>query len=301
MGFRVVSYLLQIYSDLFHFESYIMSDYLISIILGIVEGLTEFLPISSTGHLILVEKFIGNQGAFSNEEFTKAFDIIIQLGAILSVVVYFWKKLFPFSPSKSLHERQETYSLWFKAIVGVLPALILGLVLNDFIKEKLFNPVTVAIALIVWGVFLILIEQRHRRAKVSNLGMLTIQMALMIGLIQCLAMVPGTSRSAATILGAMLLGCSRMVAAEFSFFLAIPTMVAASGYSMFKLLKSGFVFTPHDWAILGIGFSVSFFVAYLVIAAFMRFISQNDFRPFGYYRIVLGIVVLVYFGFVATP
>jgi undecaprenyl-diphosphatase len=275
-----------------------MSDIISSIILGIIEGLTEFLPISSTGHLILAEQFIGKEGSFANTAFTEAFDIIIQLGAILSVVFYFWKKLFPFSSHKSLAEKRETYALWMKSIIGVIPALILGVLLNDFIKAKLFNPTVVAIALIVWGLVLILVEQRVRRAKVSNLSMLTVQMALMIGLIQCLAMVPGTSRSAATIVGAMMLGCSRLVAAEFSFFLAIPTMVAASGYSMLKLLKSGIALTNHDFMVLGIGFFVSFVVAYMVIAAFIRFISQNDFRSFGYYRIVLGIIVLVYFGLI---
>jgi undecaprenyl-diphosphatase len=168
-----------------------MSDIISSIILGIIEGLTEFLPISSTGHLILAEQFIGKEGSFANTAFTEAFDIIIQLGAILSVVFYFWKKLFPFSSHKSLAEKRETYALWMKSIIGVIPALILGVLLNDFIKAKLFNPTVVAIALIVWGLVLILVEQRVRRAKVSNLSMLTVQMALMIGLIQCLAMVHG--------------------------------------------------------------------------------------------------------------
>lgn len=275
-----------------------MSDIIVALILGVVEGLTEFLPISSTGHLILVGEFIGKTGAFANESFDKAFDIIIQFAAILSVILYFWDKLWPFSAKKTVNERNDSFSVWFKAIAGVVPALILGFLLDDWIEEHFFNPMTVSIALIGWGVVLIILESRQRRGKIQDLSALTLQMVLLIGLIQCIAMIPGTSRSAATIIGAMLLGCSRLVAAEFSFFLAIPTMTAAAGYSLLKLMKSGIVLTNHDWLVLGIGFVTSFLVAYAVIAFFMRYITQNDFRPFGWYRIALGLLVLGYFSFI---
>lgn len=272
-----------------------MSDIWISILLGIVEGVTEFLPISSTGHLILVEEWLGGKGVFANQTFSDAYKVIIQLGAILSVLVYFWPRLYPWSKNKTVAQRQETFALWLKAIVGVLPALLIGFVVDDYIEAHLFNPVTVAIALVVWGIVLIVLESRPQRPKFNDVAALSIQTVLLIGLIQCLAMIPGTSRSAATIIGAMLLGASRVLAAEFSFFLAIPTMAAASGYSFLKLLKNGMSFGGHEMLVLGIGFVVSFLVAWAVIAFLMRFITRHDFRAFGYYRIVLGVIVLLYF------
>ena len=254
-----------------------MSDIIKAIILGIVEGITEFLPVSSTGHLILVNQFI----AF-DEQFTKMFDIVIQLGAILSVVVYFRKRLFAFEKVNGSYFQSQTADLWKKAIVGVLPALVIGAKFGKLIQSSLF----------VGGIALILLENRKQREKISAIALLDYKTVLLIGLIQCLAMIPGTSRSAATIIGAMLLGCSRLVAAEFSFFLAIPTLFAASAYSLFK---TGFTMTLDEEIVLAVGFVVSFLVALLVIAGFMRFISRHDFKPFGYYRIVLGGVVLAFF------
>ncbi|HNR89068.1 MAG TPA: undecaprenyl-diphosphate phosphatase [Spirochaetota bacterium] len=264
-----------------------MSEYIVAVILGVVEGITEFLPISSTGHLIIVNQFFDFTGPFA-----KLFDVVIQLGAILSVVVYFWRRLIPFGGGITADERKRVFGIWLKTIVGVLPALAIGFFAAKAIKEYLFNPVTVAIALIAGGVVLIVLERRARESSINSMDELSFKTAFLIGIIQCLAMVPGTSRSAATIIGAMLLGSSRVVAAEFSFFLAIPTMVAASAYSMLKAEKA---LGAHELTVLGIGFAVSFVVALLVIAIFMRFITRHDFKPFGWYRIVLGIAVLAYF------
>lgn len=264
-----------------------MNAFVIAVILGIVEGLTEFLPISSTGHLILVNKFVGFTGSFAN-----MFDVVIQLGAILAVVIYFWNRLNPFSSAKSDIEKNVTWDLWKKTIVGVIPAILIGGTLGKYVEEKLFNPYTVAIALFVGGIILIVIENRKKNAVINSVTSLSYGTAVMIGLIQCLAMIPGTSRSAATIIGAMLLGLSRTAAAEFSFFLAVPTMAAASAYS---LLKTGFTMTSTEFFVLLIGFIVAFIVALGVISVFMNYISRRDFKPFGYYRIVLGAIVLIYF------
>jgi len=264
-----------------------MNDIVKAVILGIVEGITEFLPISSTGHLILVNQFI----AF-DEQFTKMFDIVIQLGAILSVVVYFWKRLFVFKKVNDSYLQSQTADLWIKSIVGVIPALVIGAMFAKQIQESLFNPLTVAGALVAGGIVLIILENRKQYEKISSIASLDYKTVLLIGLIQCLAMIPGTSRSAATIIGAMLLGCSRLVAAEFSFFLAIPTLFAASVYSLFK---TGFMMTPEEEIVLAVGFFVSFIVALLVIAGFMKFISRRDFKPFGWYRIILGAIVFAFF------
>lgn len=266
-----------------------MSELVIACILGIVEGFTEFLPISSTGHLILVNNFVDFTGSFAN-----MFNIVIQLGAILSVTVYFRERLFPFRKADGLWERQKALDLWKKTMVGVSPALVFGALLGNYIEELLFNPTTVATALVVGGILLIVIERKPRLSSINSIQNLSYRLAFSIGLIQCLAMIPGTSRSAATIIGAMLLGTSRVVAAEFSFFLAIPTMVAASGYS---LLKMGTDISLSQIQVLAVGFVVSFIVALLVIAAFMSYISRKTFTPFGYYRIALGLIVLAYFNF----
>jgi undecaprenyl-diphosphatase len=258
-----------------------------AIILGIVEGITEFLPISSTGHLIIVNQFIS-----FDEQFTKMFDIVIQCGAILSVVVYFRKRLFLFVGGKSSYFQSPAADVWKKAVVGVFPALVIGALFGKQIQKFLFNPAIVAAALVLGGIALILLENRKQQVRITSVSLLDYKTVLIIGFIQCLAMIPGTSRSAATIIGAMALGCSRLVAAEFSFFLAIPTMVAASAYS---LLKADFTMTPEESVVLGIGFFVSFVVALLVIAGFMKFVSRKDFKPFGYYRIVLGSAILAYF------
>lgn len=264
-----------------------MNDFINAIILGVVEGFTEFLPISSTGHLILINNFIGFTGPFAH-----MFDVVIQLGAILAVVIYFWKRLLPFGISKSAVEKAATWTIWWKSLVGVIPALIIGGTLGKFVEGKLFNPYVVSVALLAGGIILLWIEQNPRISKINSISELNFKTAFFIGLIQCLAMIPGTSRSAATIIGAMLLGSSRTVAVEFSFFLAIPTIVAASGYS---IIKSGLHLSSREVLLTGIGFIVSFLVAWIVIAAFIRFISRRNFKPFGYYRIILGSIVLLYY------
>lgn len=267
-----------------------MYDLIKAVILGIVEGLTEFLPISSTGHLILV-----NQWVTFDEQFTKMFDVVIQLGAILAVVIYFWPRLIPFGNGKTAAEKQQALSLWGKAVLGILPMTALGFLFHEKIEHYLFNPVTVSVALVIGGVLLLWIENQKKRSTINSVSEISYQTVLLIGLIQCLAMIPGTSRSAATIIGAMLLGTSRVVAVEFSFFLAIPTMIAASGYS---LLKAGLSLNSHDLLVLGTGFVVSFLVAWLVIAGLMNFIGKRDFKVFAYYRIVLGMLIILYFGLV---
>lgn len=266
-----------------------MIDIVKALILGIVEGLTEFLPISSTGHLIIVNEFVNFTGSFA-----KMFDIVIQLGAILAVVVYFWNKLWPFGGNKTRLEKNEIWGLWMKTVVGVIPAIVLSLLFWDYVEEYLFNPVTVALALVVGGIALIFLEQRKMQGKIATVASLSYSTAFFIGLIQCLAMIPGTSRSAATIIGAMLLGASRVAAAEFSFYLAIPTILGASVFSLYKM---GLPTSANEYLVLVTGFITAFLVAWLVIAGFMKFISRRDFKPFGYYRMILGALVLLYFGF----
>lgn len=261
-----------------------MIDLLKAVILGIVEGLTEFLPISSTGHLIIINQWIS-----FDPEFTKMFDVVIQLGAILAVMVYFWEKLFPFGKGQSREERGKILELWKKVLIGVVPALVLGAAFDDYIETHLFNPQVVAGALIIGGLALLYLENRSRSSSINSFGELSYATAFWIGMIQCLAMIPGTSRSAATIIGAMLLGASRLLAAEFSFFLALPTMVAASGYSLWK---QGLALTGSQLGILAVGFITAFLVAWLVVAAFMKFIARHNFKLFAYYRIILGGIIL---------
>jgi undecaprenyl-diphosphatase len=265
-----------------------MFDLIKAVILGILEGLTEFLPISSTGHLILVNHWL----AF-DAQFTKMFDVVSQLGAILAVIVYFWPRLNPFGKGQTTAGQQQTFALWRKTIIGVIPILVAGAFFKNQIEAYLFNPLVVSLALVVWGVVLIGIENRKMKTSLNSVDALDYKTALLIGIFQCLALVPGTSRSAATIIGAMLLGASRVVALEFSFFLAIPTMIIASSYS---LLKAGMGMTVSETLILATGFGTSFLVAWLVIAALLNFIGKRDFKPFAYYRIILGILMLIYFG-----
>lgn len=264
----------------------IILDAIKAAILGIVEGFTEFLPISSTGHLILVNEFIS-----FNKDFTLLFDIVIQLGAILAVVVFFWKKLWPFTGDKI--KNKETWNIWYKTIIGVLPAIFFGALLGGAVEKKLFNPWTVAIALLVGGLIILFIESRKNNPKILSINSLSVKTAFFIGLVQCLSMIPGTSRSAATIIGAMIFGASRVVATEFSFFLAIPTMVAASAWSLFKyrdLLSLG------QLSILTVGFIVSFVVALAVIKFLISYVQKNNFKIFGWYRIILGIIIIAYFA-----
>ena len=256
-----------------------MHDFLNAFILGIVESVTEFLPVSSTGHLILV-----NQWIYFDERFTLLFDVVIQLGAILAVAVDFRKELFSFS-------NNETLNLWKKVILAVIPSLAIGALCYDTIEKNLFHPLVVAMALVAGGIVLLLLEKKARQKPIQTLENLSFKTALFIGFIQCIAMIPGTSRSAATIIGAMLLGCSRVIAAEFSFFLAIPTMVAASAYS---LLKQGFSLTSHELIVLAIGFWTSFFFAWIVLEVFLNYVRKKNFKPFAWYRIVLGTLILLY-------
>ncbi len=254
-----------------------------AVILGVVEGITEFLPISSTGHLIVIGQFVNFSGSFA-----KMFDVVIQLGAILSVIVYFRKRLYPFSPKKTDDERREIFETWKKALIGVMPALVIGGAFGHAIEERLFNATIVIAALFLGGIVLIIVERRKAVARITSVGGLSNTTVLWIGVFQCLAMIPGTSRAAATIIGAMMLGASRSVAAEYSFFLAIPTMLAASAYS---LLKHGASCTPEEWTALAVGFVISFLVAWAVIAFFMNYIRKHTFDLFAYYRIAVAMLV----------
>lgn len=262
-----------------------MNDIVRAIILGVVEGLTEFLPISSTGHMILVMPLLGIDE--TNRFWNGAFDIFIQLGAILAVVIYFWRRLWRLTvrpPAQPWHEH-----ILVKLFVAFLPAAVIGSLAGDFIEEKLKNPLIVAYALAIGGVAILAIEAAVRRPRVMDAAAVSLACALGIGLAQCLAMVPGTSRSGATIMGALALGLAPAAAAEFSFFLAIPTMFAAGCYSMLKHLDE---LQAHTLPPLAVGFVVAFIVAWIVIAAFMRFIQTHRFTVFAIYRIVLGAVVL---------
>ncbi len=271
-----------------------MLDILRVLILSIVEGVTEFLPVSSTGHLILVNEFV----SLEPQSFSNSFNVIIQLGAILSVVVLYFEKLNPFSRNKSEKQKKMTVNLWLKVMAGVVPAMILGLLFDDFIDEYLFGPVTVTIALFTWGIIIIWIENKNKKIAIESVYKITYKTAFFIGLMQCFAMIPGTSRSAATIIGAMLLGCSRGAAAEFSFFLAIPTMIGATFLKLVKMFLGGTIFTAWQWCLLFLGCVFSFIVATLVIKLFLNYVKKNDFKVFGYYRIVLSSVLLIYFFFI---
>ncbi len=275
-----------------------MLDFLKALLFGIVEGITEWLPVSSTGHMILLNEFVKMN---VSEEFWNMFLVVIQLGAILAVVVLFWNKIFPFDFSKKAIaegkvNRIEVWMLWVKIIVACLPAVVIGLPLDDWIDEHLYNGFVVAVMLILFGVLFIIVETRNkgRKRKINNLDELTIKTALIIGLWQVIAaLLPGTSRSGATIIGALLLGVSRKTAAEFTFFLAIPVMFGAS---LLKLVKFGLAFTGTEVVILLIGMVSAFMVSVFVIRFLMSYIRKHDFKPFGWYRIVLGIIVLGYFA-----
>jgi len=256
-----------------------------AIILGIIEGLTEFLPVSSTGHLILANDYLKFEGEFAN-----LFAIVIQSGAIVAVLIYFRDKVFP--SFKSKQAVKDYVSLWSKVVVGIIPAGFLGVVLglDEVIESYLFHPVPVAIALIVGAFLIMFAENKMKTVKVDHESQITYKQAFIVGCAQCMALIPGMSRSASTIIGGLFLGFSRPVAAEFSFFLAIPTLLGAS---LIKLLKAGFDFTNFEWLVLSVGTFVSFAVAYVVIAFFMSYIKKHDFKVFAYYRIVLGILVLL--------
>lgn len=266
------------------------------IFLGIVEGITEWLPVSSTGHMILVDEFIKLN---MTPSFMEMFFVVIQLGAIMAVVCLFWDKLFPFEFKGGFKVKNDTMNLWFKIVVACLPAAVIGLLFDDWLDEHFYNYQTVALMLIIYGVLFIIVENynKGRRPVINNLSEITYKFALMVGVFQLLALIPGTSRSGATIIGGILIGASRYVASEFTFFLAIPVMLGAS---LLKILKFGFVFTAAEAIALGTGTLVAFFVSILAIKFLMGYIKKHDFKVFGWYRIVLGIIVLAYFWFIAA-
>lgn len=261
------------------------------IILGIVEGITEWLPISSTGHMILVDEFIKLD---VSKAFMDMFLVVIQLGAILAVVMLYFHKLNPLSPKKTLEEKKETLSIWYKVVVGVIPAGVLGVLFDDWLNEHLYNYMTVAIMLIVYGVLFIVIETKHKgkEGKINSFAELSYKTAFLIGIFQVLSLIPGTSRSGATIVGAIILGSSRFIAAEFSFFMSIPIMFGASAI---KLLKFGFDFSASELILLVVGMIVAFGVSVVSIKFLMSYIKKHDFKVFGWYRIGLGILVIAYF------
>ena len=266
------------------------------IILGIVEGITEWLPISSTGHLILVEEFIHLE---LSKEFVEMFNIVIQFGAILAVIMIYFHKLNPFARSKTKKQQMLTVQLWIKVAIATIPAMIVGLLFDDYVDEHFMNAYVVSAMLIIYGILYIIVEKRNenKTPAVTKLTQLTIPMVLAIGGFQLLAIIPGTSRSGATILGGLLIGASRGVAAEFTFFLAIPVMF---GWSALKMLKFGFAFTAQELILLLLGCAVAFGVSVFAIKFLMQYIKNHDFKVFGYYRIVLGVIVFLYFGITAV-
>ena len=264
-----------------------------AVVFGIVEGITEWLPVSSTGHLILLNEFLTLN---VSEAFSEMFDVVIQLGAILAVIVLFFHKLNPFSPKKSSRQKNATWILWFKVIVAVLPSAVLGLLLDDWFDAHFYNYVVVAAALIIYGIAFIYVEWLHqgKQFAIRRVEQIDWRTAFFIGAFQCLALIPGTSRSGSTILGAIMLGVSRGAASEFSFFLAIPTMLGASALKAFKFLMEGNSATMTEIMVLIVGSVVSFIVSLVVIKALMQYVRKHSFSSFGVYRIILGALVLVY-------
>ena len=265
-----------------------------AVLFGIVEGITEWLPVSSTGHMILLDEMVKLQ---VSEAFYEMFQVVIQLGAILAVILLFFHKLNPFSPKKTQVQKQQTWQLWLKVVAAVLPSAVIGLLLDDWMDAHLYNYVVVAITLVVYGVAFLLVEKRNKTLapRVDSVHDLDMRTALLIGCFQCLSLIPGTSRSGSTILGAILLGVSRTAASEFSFFLAIPTMLGASALKILKFLLDGASMTGLEAVILLVGCVVSFLVSMAVIKGLMQFVRKNSFAVFGWYRIALGLLVILYF------
>ncbi len=264
-----------------------------SCVLGIIQGITEWLPISSTGHLILVNEFLKLN---CSEEFWSLYEVIIQLGSILAVLVLYFYRLNPFSPKKTSEEKKSTFNMWFKVIIGSLPVAVIGVLFNDYIPD---HPFVIAAALIAYGVLFIVIEKMSKKPKTNSIEGMSFLKSLGIGLFQTLSIIPGTSRSGSTIMGAVILGTSRPVAAEYSFFLAIPAMVGASLLRVYKFIKEcGLVFTSTEIVVMLTGMAVSFVVSVFAIKFLMDYIKKHDFTAFGYYRIILGIIVLLYFAFI---
>ena len=272
-----------------------MLEILKAVLFGIVEGITEWLPVSSTGHLILLNEFVTLK---VSEAFNSMFDVVIQLGAILAVIVLFFHKLNPFAPSKSATEKQQTWNLWFKVIAAIIPSGVVGVLLDDWMDAHLHNGIVVSFALILYGIAFILVERRNQGKRLKVIGDvhdIDYKTALLIGAFQCLSLVPGTSRSGSTILGAILIGVGRSAGAEFSFFMAIPTMLGASAIKGLKFVLSGVAVTGTEIGVLVVGSVVSFIVSMLVIKGLMEYVRKHSFSAFGVYRIVLGIIVLGYF------
>ena len=272
-----------------------MFEILKAVLFGIVEGITEWLPVSSTGHIILLDEFIFLKGS---DEFKSMFDVVIQLGAILAVIVLFFHKLNPFALKKTAGERKQTWTLWFKVIAAIIPSGVVGVLFDDWMDEHLHNGIVVAIALIVYGIAFILVERRNNGKHLrltADVHDISWKKAIGIGIFQCLSLVPGTSRSGSTILGAIMLGVGRGAGAEFSFFMAIPTMVGASGIKLLKFVLSGVGITSMEIAVLLVGCVVSFVVSLLVIKGLMEYVRKHSFSAFGVYRIILGAIVLAYF------
>ena len=274
-----------------------MIEMLKAILFGIVEGVTEWLPVSSTGHLILLDELVALN---VSPEFKSMFDVVIQLGAILAVVVLYFHKLNPFSPGKSGEEKKQTWSLWAKVILAILPSGLVGVLFDDWMDAHLHTSTVVAAMLILYGVAFILVEKAYQgRLTIQDVNQIDYKTALGIGLFQCLSLIPGTSRSGSTILGAILIGVGRSAGAEFSFFMAIPTMLGASAIKMLKFLLSGVSATGTEIGVLVVGCVVSFVVSLLVIKGLMQYVRSHSFSAFGVYRIVLGIIVLAYFALFA--
>ncbi len=272
-----------------------MIEVLKAILFGIVEGITEWLPISSTGHLILLNEFLTLN---VSDEFQSMFDVVIQLGAIIAVIVLFFHKLNPFAPSKNGAEKRQTWDLWFKVVVAIIPSGILGILLDDWMDAHLHNGIVVSIALIVYGIAFIWVERMHqgKAPRIDSTSAIDYKTAILIGCFQALSLIPGTSRSGSTILGSIILGVGRASAAEFSFFMAIPTMLGASLIKGLKFIATGVGITGTEIAVLVVGCVVSFVVSLLVIKALMEYVRRHSFSAFGVYRIVLGVIVLGYFA-----
>lgn len=275
-----------------------MIEILKAILFGIVEGITEWLPISSTGHMILLDEFINLK---VTDEFYDLFQVVIQLGAIIAVVIMYFKTICPFGFGKNKEEQKSTWNLWGKILVACLPAAIIGILFDDWLDEHLYNSVVVSLTLIIYGIIFIIIEsKKFGKRETKDLDKITYKQALGIGAFQLLSLIPGTSRSGSTIIGGLILGLERSVAASFTFFLAIPVMVGASLLKLLKyILKVGLVFQAGELLLLGVGCLVAFIVSILIIKFLMNYIRKHDFKVFGYYRIVLGIIVLAYFLFLS--
>ena len=267
-----------------------------AVLFGVVEGITEWLPVSSTGHIILLDEFIALAGS---DEFKSMFDVVIQLGAIIAVVILFWSKLNPFAKGKTPKQKTMTWSLWFKVCVAILPSGIVGVLFDDWMDTNLHNGIVVALMLILYGVAFIFVERRNagKTPRIKSVWAIDLRTAILIGCFQCLSLIPGTSRSGSTILGAILLGVGRGAGAEFSFFMAIPTMVGASAIKLLQFLMSGVGASGTEIAVLIVGCVVSFIVSLLVIKALMEYVRRHSFASFGVYRIILGAIVLIYFMF----